>query len=1114
MNDLFGLSTLCTLPERLNTFGHVGGNRVFRFEHLACETMVTLSQMESTRGRTYWQAVSPVRGTIAIVDYDTTSLFGCDSVLKVPDISRAESIVNALKAGLGTWVGPKTRKPGQGEPDLYGVVASWKDKLNFQGEEYEGDRLLRMGLRPPQVGAIYAVKAHWSVSSQPATLVLPTGTGKTDTMACLLVSERIPRLMVIVPSDALRQQIGMKFAKLDVLKAAGLVPPDLLHPTVAIMSKGLKTTEQIDELVAEAHVIVATMALISKMPADLRAYLAAAMSHLFVDEAHHIGANTWRDFKALFGNKMILQFTATPFRNDGRRLDGKFIYVYPLRQAQKDKLFTAIAYVPIHTHGEADIDRQIAMRVRDQIKADADRGYKHLAMARTSSVEHAIELHKVYQVVAPEYAPTIIHNKMTSLQRLASLRQLRSGQSKIIVCVDMLGEGFDLPDLKVAGLHDKHKSEAVTLQFVGRFTRSRHDLGTATVIANISAGATASSLNALFAEDADWNHILAVIGHNRTERERRREDLFGGFPEAADSFPLETIEPRFSTVVYKTSCTEWEPHAAERSTGPWSTIVEPPSLNAEHRFLLFVKRDEERLRWTSMKAVRNVSYNLVMAHWDPDLNLLFIHGSDLADLHNELAKALVGDSAERITGEPVFRVLYGFRRLMLTNLGLSETQRKPVRYSQFMGSDIADQLDTLPGNRLRIKTNLFGLGYIDVDEVDENGVLLGQHAAKETIGCSRKGKFWSYQTSNSFSEWIDWCHEIGRKLLNESITEETILRNVVRPKRLTSLPADKFAIAVAWPEVFLDAGEDRIDLLFEGKPVRFFNCEIELDEFAVTDAVRFRVSSEDAAAHFELRLGTAGTVFSQVSGADVMVVRGRARKQKRLLELFQEDPPFVYFSDGDTLVGSDMLELPKNSEVTAYDADKIVKMDWTGVDIRAESQGTVKRADTVQGHVLAMLRQSASPYDIIFDDDGAGEVADIVAIRRSGRTLAIDLFHCKYSAGKLPGARVEDLYEVCGQAQKSVRWAERFTKLLTHLRKRELARTSAGKPTRFERGNIAVLMSLINQSHELHAAFTVTLVQPGYSRAKVVPAHLELFAATEAYLMETWRIPMSIFASA
>jgi hypothetical protein len=244
------------------------------------------------------------------------------------------------------------------------------------------------------------------------------------------------------------------------------------------------------------------------------------------------------------------------------------------------------------------------------------------------------------------------------------------------------------------------------------------------------------------------------------------------------------------------------------------------------------------------------------------------------------------------------------------------------------------------------------------------------------------------------------------------------------------------------------------------------------------------------------------------------VRRGRSRKEKLLVEMFHEDPPHIYFADGDVLVAPDILLLPRDKSFKAYDPAKIEVIDWTGADIRAESQGPGKRWDTVQRRIIERLLASDTPYDIIFDDDGTGEVADVVAIRRSSRTLIIDLFHCKYSAGKMPGARVEDLYEVCGQAQKSVRWAEQFIELLNHLRRREDDRLSAGKGSRFERGSINTLIGLINQSREMHADFSVTVVQPGYSRAKAAAAHLELFAATESYLMETWRMPMKILASA
>ena len=43
-------------------------------------------------------------------------------------------------------------------------------------------------------------------------------------------------------------------------------------------------------------------------------------------------------------------------------------------------------------------------------------------------------------------------------------RKLLSGESRIVVCVDMLGEGFDLPELKIAAFHDIRRTLAVAPQ--------------------------------------------------------------------------------------------------------------------------------------------------------------------------------------------------------------------------------------------------------------------------------------------------------------------------------------------------------------------------------------------------------------------------------------------------------------------------------------------------------------------------------------------------------------------------------------------------------------------------------------------------------------------------
>ena len=98
--------------------------------------------------------------------------------------------------------------------------------------------------------------------------------------------------------------------------------------------------------------------------------------------------------------------------------------------------------------------------------------------------------------------------------------------------------------------------------------------------------------------------------------------------------------------------------------------------------------------------------------------------------------------------------------------------------------------------------------------------------------------------------------------------------------------------------------------------------------------------------------------------------------------------------------------------------------------------------------------------DIIFDDDGAGEIADVVAIRIGEDLVSVTLWHCKYSSTHTPGARVKDLYEVCGQARESARWRDRPNRMLAHMLSREKRRRGRGQPSRLERGMAAQLRSL------------------------------------------------------
>lgn len=49
-------------------------------------------------------------------------------------------------------------------------------------------------------------------------------------------------------------------------------------------------------------------------------------------------------------------------------------------------------------------------------------------------------------------------------------------------------------------------------------------------------------------------------------------------------------------------------------------------------------------------------------------------------------------------------------------------------------------------------------------------------------------------------------------------------------------------------------------------------------------------------------------------------------------------------------------------------------------------------------------------YDVIINDDGKGESADLVGLRIVDDCIVLSLIHCKYSGSEEAGARLKDLY--------------------------------------------------------------------------------------------------------
>lgn len=270
------------------------------------------------------------------------------------------------------------------------IADSWDGRLSFRSEVKQIDGTVlpgQDGLRPPQLGALHAIGAHWSLEHQPATIVMPTGTGKTETMLAALAAFARSPLLVVVPWDALRTQTAQKFLTFGLLRKLKVLPEDIPNPIVGIVNKRPKTPEDL-ELIDACNVVVVTASAIGiGSDAHILDALAQRCRALILDEAHHVPASNWTRVRDAFKGVHTLQFTATPFRRDGQLVDGRVIFNYPLAQAQQDGYFKPIKFEPVfEVRGTARADRAIAKAAIQQLRKDLGAKYDHLLMARCESI--------------------------------------------------------------------------------------------------------------------------------------------------------------------------------------------------------------------------------------------------------------------------------------------------------------------------------------------------------------------------------------------------------------------------------------------------------------------------------------------------------------------------------------------------------------------------------------------------------------------------------------------------------------------------------------------------------------------------------------------------------
>lgn len=259
---------------------------------------------------------------------------------------------------------------------------------------------------------------------------MPTGTGKTETMMATVISERIEKTLIIVPSKLLRKQTADKFITLGVLPEIGVLPDGLIFPNVTEITSTPENADCFEKILQNSNIIVITMTLLSRFSDELFSLVTQYINAVIIDEAHHISAKVWSETKYKLRNIKCIQFTATPYRNDGKKVDGKIIFNYPLSLAQKEGFFKGINFVPISEFDEENGDYEIAKKAIEVLNKDIEQGYNHCILVRAKSIKSATYLYEnVYFRWFKEYNPVLITSQTSKNEIKRQMKSLKEGSS-------------------------------------------------------------------------------------------------------------------------------------------------------------------------------------------------------------------------------------------------------------------------------------------------------------------------------------------------------------------------------------------------------------------------------------------------------------------------------------------------------------------------------------------------------------------------------------------------------------------------------------------------------------------------------------------------------------
>lgn len=316
-----------------------------------------------------------------------------------------------------------------------------------------------MQLRPYQEKGvsdiINAMTTHSRVCYQ-----LPTGGGKTIVLSELIRCHHTSSVVVIAHRQEILKQIHSKLGLFGM--DAGIIAPWAKpEPDKAVQVASVQTLARKGQL----------------PPCEL----------LVIDECHHASSNSYLSLIDKLKPRYVIGFTATPCRLSGKPL-GDIFNVLVEGESVKSLMSMGMlcgyeVYGPKENinkgaklvRGDYDIhDAERRVDGSATIYGDPVQTWQALACGKKTigfacTVESANKMMGRFRIAG--ISSDVIHGSLSQEQRDGILEFFRNGNITVLWSVDVIGEGFDLPECEAAILARPTASLTIYLQQVGRVLR-------------------------------------------------------------------------------------------------------------------------------------------------------------------------------------------------------------------------------------------------------------------------------------------------------------------------------------------------------------------------------------------------------------------------------------------------------------------------------------------------------------------------------------------------------------------------------------------------------------------------------------------------------------------